>query len=111
MEKNRTRLVTGASGHLRRWVVELLLDAQTGQAIDLRDDNLTITKKQIEFLRQQVRETGDPEAQKRLAVAYRNYEFLRVEELAPGDADGQPDVTRRSVARAPFSPTRERETV
>ena len=35
--------------------------------IDLHDDNLTVIRKQIELLRRQVRETGNPEAQEQLA--------------------------------------------
>ncbi|MGH2359988.1 MAG: hypothetical protein ACRDGM_05535 [bacterium] len=50
--------------------------------IDLHDDNLTVIRKQIDLLGRQVRETGDPEAQEQLAVAYHNYGVLRAQELA-----------------------------
>jgi len=59
--------------------------------IDLHDDNLTVIRKQIELLRRQVRETGDPEAQDQLAVAYRNCGVLRAQALArttPHDVRG-----------------------
>ena len=84
-------------------------------AIDLHDDNLTVIRKQIELLRRQVRETGDPEAQEQLAVAHHNYGVLRVQELAQYEkavltsledvenalvAYGKEQVCRRALAQA-----------
>ena len=59
--------------------------------IDLHDDNLTVIRKQIEMLRRQVRETGDPGARDQLAVVYHNCGVLRAQERArrtPHDVGG-----------------------
>ncbi len=53
-----------------------------GNEIDLNDDNLTLIRKRIARLQQEVRETGDLESREQLVAAYHNYGVLVTTELA-----------------------------
>lgn len=50
--------------------------------IDWNDDNLTLVRKRIAHLQQEVRETGALESREQLVAAYHNYGVLVTQELA-----------------------------